>query len=291
MPSSPPYDVRMTDILEKKLREKPDDAQAWLVYADALQEKGDARGEAIALGEKIRAGKHDKAIEKRYAELCRAARWPRGGPWPRMCYRVRFEQMFAELRATPSVTVKEAKIEPAHKADIGKWKEVAGASWPEGMTELYSELSGVDLEYQVEGVDSVGGGIHIPSLKLWDHAALEDELWFDFTEADSALHFIRPIDRFVPEAYTVLYLRPEGKPAEVAYHYCGETLTPAGLTYREWLELLFRSRGVRYWVQLALGPNDGKTWVEDGIAHVAKLFRDFDPKSMSPKKTHQEIEL
>jgi len=284
----------MIEALEKKLHENPDDAATWLVYADALQEKRDPRGEAIALGEKIRAGKHDVALERRYAERCRAARWPRGGPWPRMAYRVRFQQMFDELEANKLIKVKERTIGPASKPDdIAKWKAVAGASWPDGMTALYSELSGVDLEYTVEGVESVGGGIHIPSLSLWDHAALEDELWFDFTEEESALHHIRPIDRFVPEAYGVLYLRPEKKkPAEVAFHYCGEELVEAGLSYREWLELLFRSRGVRYWLQLTLGPQGGKhTWVEDGIAKIAELFPDFDPKSMSPKKKHKEIEI
>lgn len=206
-------------------------------------------------------------------------------------YRVRFEKMFGELRATPTVKVRVARIEPPRAGDIGNWKEIAGASWPDGMSELYAELSSVDLEWEVEGMKSTGGAIHIPPLSLWDHDALEDELWFDFTDDDSPLHFIRPIDRFVPEAYAVLYLRPEDRPAEVAYHYCGEDLVRTGLSYREWLELLFRSRGALYWLGLTLGPSRSHTWVEDGIAHIAKLFPDFDPISMSPKHRQQPIEL
>jgi hypothetical protein len=96
-----------------------------------------------------------------------------------------------------------------------------------------------------------------------------------------------------PEAYAVLSLRPEGKPAMVAYHYCGEELTLTGLTYREWLEFLFRSRGVLYWLQLATRPSSeqGHTWVEQGIALVARLFPDFEPNSISPMQAQQEIDV
>jgi hypothetical protein len=190
------------------------------------------------------------------------------------------------------VTVRSATIEAAVPEAIDAWKPVAGAAWPPGMTELYSEVSRVDLEWSVEGEDGVSGAIHIPDLRLWDHAGLEDELWFDFTEDDSALHAIRPIDRFTAEAYAVLFL--DRTPAEVAYHYCGESLVPAGLSYREWLELLFRARGVQYWIQLALGPPpppDRETWVEEGIARAAKLFPDFDPASMSPARQRLEVDL
>lgn len=209
-----------------------------------------------------------------------------------MGYRDRFERMFTALQATPTVKVRTARIEPPDPGAIGRWREVAGASWPDGMSELYAELSSVDLEWEVEGQKSMGGAIHVPPLSLWDHDALEDELWFDFTERDSPLHFIRPIDRFVPEAYAVLYLEPADEQAKVAYHYCGEELVLTGLTYREWLELLFRSRGTLYWLQLTLGPASGSsTWVEQGIAHAAKLFPDFDPKSMSPRVQQRTIEL
>jgi uncharacterized protein (TIGR02996 family) len=273
--------------LEKQLRQQPDDAATWQVYADALQQHGDPRGDVIALGERLRAG--EAQLAALYAERCRAARWPRGAPFPRMSYRVRFEQMIAELKAHPDVTVKRADIADARPDELARWHAVAGPAWPEGMTELYSEVSKVSIDYKVNGVKSVNGSIHIPTLELWDHDQLEDELWFDFTEPESALHRIRPIDRFVAEAYTVLYLRDDKSPAEVAYHYCGESLVPVGLTYREWLELLFRARGVLYWIQLAIGPRKDTTWVGEGIDHVAKMFGDFDPTSMSPKTAFDEV--
>jgi len=275
--------------LEQRLLANRDDSKSWLVYADALTAKGDPRGEVITLGEQLRT-KSDAKLEALYAQKCRAARWPAGAPFPKMHYRVRFQQMIAELKAHPEIELKEAKIEKAKPKDIEKWKKVAGASWPEGMEDLYNEVSGVHIEWKAPNLDSVNGGISIPSLSLWDHDALEDELWFDFTEPDTALHHIRPIDRFVAEAYTVLYLKPAGKPARVAYHYCGEELVPTDLSYREWLEQLFRSRGVLYWVQLAAGKSGGD-WVARGFEEAARMFPDFDPKSIKSKKQHKEVDL
>jgi uncharacterized protein (TIGR02996 family) len=278
--------------LERRLRENRDDTATWLVYADALQESGDPRGDVIALGERLRQG--DGSVAAKYAERCRAARWPRDAPFPRMHYRVRFEQMFAELRAHPAITVEKATIDEPMLEEIPRWREVAGAYWPTGMEELYTELAGVDLEWVVTDTKSsnapVAGGIHIPSLDLWDYDALENELWFDFLEGTSPLHDLRPIDRFIPEAYTVLYC-PAEEPSKIAYHYCGERLVPTDLTYREWLELLFRSRGTLYWIQLATSPERDNTWVGDGVDRVAQLFPDLDPGSMRPAEECPEVDL
>ena len=273
--------------LEMRLLINPDDTATWLVYADVLLQRGDPRGDVIVLGDRLANG--DRSVIARYAERCRAARWSRDKPFPRMHYRARFEALFDELRAHGDVAVRQATIADPDPEALEHWRTAAGAAWPVGMTELYSELSGVDLEYRVG--EEVSGCIHIPALGLWDHAALENELWFEFTEDDSALHKIRPIDRFTAEAYTVLYINSPDQPAEVAYHYCGESLVPTGLTYREWLELLFRSRGVAYWIKLATGPQVRRTWVEEGIAHIAQMFPDFVPHAMSPAKPYDEVPL
>ena len=41
-----------------------------------------------------------------------------------LTYRDRFEKMFAELRATPTVKVRTAVIAPPRPADIGEWRAV-----------------------------------------------------------------------------------------------------------------------------------------------------------------------
>lgn len=212
-----------------------------------------------------------------------------------MTYRARFERLIDELNAQSAIRLREARIgAPTEPGEIARWQAVAGPAWPDGMSELYAAVSSMDVEYTVDGGSS--GGVHIPPLAdVWDYAALEDELWFDFLEEGHPFHSIRPIDRFVSEAYAVLYPvppdAPAAGPAEVAYHYCGEALVPTGLGYREWLELLFRSRGVAYWLGLTLGPATSRTWVEEGIDRMAQLFPDFAPRSMCPAVARPELDV
>jgi hypothetical protein len=211
-----------------------------------------------------------------------------------MSYRARFERLFAELRARPEVTVRVAEIgPPTPEPVIEAARAVAAAAWPAGMAELYRELSSVDLEYSVAGSGGNGGGVHIPTVTdVWDHAGHEDELWFDWLVEESPDHpftRIRPIDRFVPEAYAVLYSVPGDAPATVHYHYCGEELTPTGLSYEQWLERLFVARGATYWLQLAMGPSTKRTWVEENLERVAALFPDFVPSALHPPRPFSPI--
>ena len=212
-----------------------------------------------------------------------------------MAWRPRFEALIRELHACPEVTVKEATLGPPTEAAVLEMaRKVAGGAWPDGMTELYAELSSVDIEYEVAGSERNGGAIHIPIVTdVWDHAGHEDELWFDWMADETPNHpfmRIRPIDRFMSEAYAVLYPVPSAAPATVHYHYCGEELIPTGLSYERWLELLLRSRGANYWLTLATAPRGRSTWVEKNIDRVAKLFPDFDPDAMRPNKAAEEID-
>ena len=208
-------------------------------------------------------------------------------------YRTRFEQLILELSSKPELEITEATIGPATSPEVlAAARAVAGAAWPDGMSELYAELSRVDVEFRSRSGDVPSGGIHIPTVTdVWDHAAHEDELWFDWLEEDSPLHHIRPIDRFVPEAYAVLYPVPSNSPALVHFHYCGESLVPTGLTYRAWLEELFKARGVAYWLDIFTGPRSAYTWVERGHDAMAQLFPDFDPIGSAPPQPRAEIPI
>jgi hypothetical protein len=212
-----------------------------------------------------------------------------------MAWVLRFEALVRELSDRPGITMKEAVIgPPTDAAVLEKARQLAGEAWPKGMTELYTELSSVDIAYEVAGSERNGGAIHIPTVTdVWDHAGHEDEFWFDWMADDNPEHpfmRIRPIDRFIPEAYAVLYPVPSDVPATVHYHYCGEELIPTGLSYERWLELLLRSRGANYWLTLATAPRGRSTWVGENIDRVAKLFPDFDPDSMSPEEALEEID-
>jgi hypothetical protein len=212
-----------------------------------------------------------------------------------MQWRPRFEALVQELSTHPSIAVRTARIgPPTDPAVLAAARAVAGAAWPDGMTELYSELSSFELNYAVAGSDGNGGSVWIPDVTdVWDHARHEDELWFDWLVAEKPDHpftKIRPIDRFVPEAYAVLYPVPNDRPATVHYHYCGESLVATGLTYERWLELLLRSRGAHYWLTLTTGPAY-RTWVEENIERVAALFPDFHPAAMTPSTPFTEIDV
>ena len=53
----------MIAALEQQLLQQPDDAATWQVYADALQQRSDPRGDVIALGEGLRAGEKKLAAQ------------------------------------------------------------------------------------------------------------------------------------------------------------------------------------------------------------------------------------
>jgi len=212
-----------------------------------------------------------------------------------MAWRDRFEALVRELRARPEITVREATIgPPTDPAEIARAKAIAGAAWPEGMSELYTDLSFVDVTYEVLGSRGNGGAIHIPRVAdVWDHAGHEDELWFDWMLEENPEHpfaKVRPIDRFVEEAYAVLYPVPGGAPATVHYHFCGESLVPTGLTFVAWLELLLRARGAMYWLTLPAGRSLGRTWVEENHARIQAIFPDFAPDALRPTTPPEAID-
>lgn len=64
---------REVATLEAKLRDNPSDPQAWLVYADHLLERGDVRGEIIALQHRLAIGARFPLAERRTIEARIAA--------------------------------------------------------------------------------------------------------------------------------------------------------------------------------------------------------------------------
>ncbi len=208
-------------------------------------------------------------------------------------YGARFETLISELASKSELEVIEGTIgPPTSPAEIQAARAVAGTAWPDGMAELYGEVSRVDVEFRPRAPNGPSGGIHIPTVTdVWDHAGHEDELWLDGLDEDSPLRHVRPIDRFTSEAYAVLYPVPGDCPAMVHYHYCGESLVPTGLSYRAWLEELFKARGVAYWLTVFTGPRRDTTWVEEGLDAMARLFPDFDPIAASPPQFRGEIPL
>lgn len=139
--------------LEETLRKNPDDTNAWLVYADALLEKSDARGDVISLGHELEK-RDDPELRKRYAACARKARWPKGAPRPRMRYRVLFEEMVREIREHPEIdflamgTGGPAPVEALEAAE-----RTLGLPLPADMRAFYAEMNGMFLEWGLRGAE------------------------------------------------------------------------------------------------------------------------------------------
>lgn len=225
-----------------------------------------------------------------------------------MKYRERFVRLIDQVRACPGLVLEKATLEPpTPPGEIARACAMAGAAWPRGMTALYTELGGVDIRFRSARTRIVkhpggsedhfdsepSGSIRIPPVgTIWDVAELEDVLWFDHNPVDHPLRKLRPIDWFGPEGCAVLHVDgPDAEPL-VHYHYCGEILIPTGLSYFDWLEALFVSRGVSYWILAHTGPlaSLDPSFVKH-FTEMAKLFPDYDPAKSSPPTGRPEINV
>jgi hypothetical protein len=71
----------------------------------------------------------------------------------------------------------------------------------------------------------------------------KDVAWFD--DHDRFRHVV-PFDFYIPEEAAAFH--PIGSDMTVHYHYFGEDLHSTGRSFREYIELLFQSRGLYGWV-------------------------------------------
>ncbi|KAL2847337.1 hypothetical protein BJX68DRAFT_113071 [Aspergillus pseudodeflectus] len=92
---------------------------------------------------------------------------------------------------------------------------------------------------------------------------------------------LKPLDRFVPEAYTVLIGpkkkdRPQKFSNYIAYHYCGEELVETRYTFADYVERLLISRGYWYWVRSLCRLDRGSLEVNALKSIAPQIFPDMD---------------
>ncbi|KAL2784914.1 hypothetical protein BJX66DRAFT_315951 [Aspergillus keveii] len=122
-----------------------------------------------------------------------------------------------------------------------------------------------------------------PAYEEDDKMEEDEEEEKDNEEEDWRFRFahLKPIDRFVPEAYTVLVGpmkkdRPQKFSDYIAYHYCGEELVETRYTFADYVERLLVSRGYWYWVT-SLCPLDRGSLEADALKRIApQIFPDMD---------------
>jgi hypothetical protein len=188
----------------------------------------------------------------------------------------RFRAMESDLQANPLIKVVLSEFNPpatAEELDEARNQFDLTAA----MVDFYGEANGIQIHWERrEQKEIAGGGLATGLISLLPVQEVfgdwEDIIYFEDNDRFKSLY---PLDFFVEEACAALYLDGSKNPA-VYYHYCGEEMSPMGVDFAGYLELLLKSRGFWYW-HLAL------TQSEDAIANAPmsieeKNFREIMPQ-------------
>ncbi len=191
-------------------------------------------------------------------------------------YLERFKAMVKELEDNPKIIVKRFEIKPpATEAELAS---VEGKiKLTRDMVDFYTEANGLELEWELKDSvnQSTSGNVNLLPVQNvfgdWKGA-----IYFDWEGGDTfkALH---PVDFFVPEACAAFNLDGSENP-EIYYHYCGEEMESMKIKFREYLELLLKSRGFWYWqTAVAAGfKGVGSTETVKFMEIMPEIFPDFD---------------
>ncbi|KAL2867228.1 uncharacterized protein BJX67DRAFT_108357 [Aspergillus lucknowensis] len=223
----------------------------------------------------------------------------------------RLQSLIESLQSNPNISVTEAAIgEPATQTEIREARRAAGGYLPPGLEEFYSQVGSFKLEWAYNGPEllapsaselswsdlALRGTVDIiPITEIfagWKGGGWEGILWFPTGDEDEdedeeswryTYRHLKPIDMFIPEAYTVL-VGPKDKTEgarfsdHVAYHYCGEGLEETRYTFAEYVERMIVCRGYWYWVTslCASEVERGSLEVQELKTVAPQIFPDMD---------------
>ncbi|KAL3490504.1 hypothetical protein BJX62DRAFT_140642 [Aspergillus germanicus] len=179
------------------------------------------------------------------------------------------------------------KLLPENLSDMPSWKqEFYDYSVPRGLvniipiTQILGSWADI-LYFPGKGEDEYD--LNNPPYEEADDKMEDEEEEENDEEEDWRFRFahLKPIDLFVPEAYTVLVGpkkkdRPQKFSDYIAYHYCGEELVETRYTFADYVERLLVSRGYWYWVT-SLCRLDRGSLEDDALKRIApQIFPDMD---------------
>jgi hypothetical protein len=203
-------------------------------------------------------------------------------------WKARFERLVEELEFHPMLCVDESEIRPpASESEIERATSSAGGILPPGMADVYREMNGMRLAWSArEGInfdtkEAPSGAINLlPIIRERGESVFgswKDVVWFS---EDDEFRRVVPFDLYTPEAGSAFH--PVPGEMRVHYHYLGETLSPTGRTFLEYLELLLKSRGYLYWPASLCESEQDSAVVEDFRVNFPQLFGEntelFRPK-------------
>lgn len=167
----------------------------------------------------------------------------------------RLQRTIAELRDTPSITVREPRITLAefpldedYEAELVE--ECDALTFDDAMRSVWSHVDGVEVSWSgTAGRSGAGGILAFEPLRTfaqtiaWTEADLEAMGPRDEVEA-ALLRELHPIDVRDGGMWTAIRMRPD-EPHELWYRK--DVDLPLRGTFADYLELLFKARGADFW--------------------------------------------
>ena len=151
------------------------------------------------------------------------------------------------------------------------------------MIDFYSEANGITIQWERKEQKQIpDGGLAAGYINLlpieevfqdWEHIIYFDD--------DSSFKPLHPLDFSTDEACAALYLDGSDNP-QVYYHYLGEEMSPLGVDFEGYLQLLLKSRGFWYWHKAIAQPEYFNPYVPVSLEErnfreiMPQLFPDFD---------------
>jgi hypothetical protein len=194
-----------------------------------------------------------------------------------------FHLMTDALKNNPAIDVIVCEFNsPATEEELDEARNHLNLS--PAFIDFYSQANGIQIQWERRDQKEISnGGLaagYINLLPIQDiFGDWKDIIYFNEDDIYKPLH---PIDFFSDEACAALYLDGVDNPA-VYYHYLGEEMSPLGVDFAGYLELLLKSRGFWYWHKAIAQPEYFNPYAPISVEErnfreiMPQLFPDFDP--------------
>lgn len=151
------------------------------------------------------------------------------------------------------------------------------------MIDFYSEANGITIQWErKEHKEIADGGLAAGYINLLPlDEVFQDWINIIYFDEDDSFKPLHPLDFFIDEACAALYLDSSDSP-QVYYHYLGEAMSPLGVDFEGYLQLLLKSRGFWYWHKAIAQPEYFNPYVPISVEErnfreiMPQLFPDFD---------------
>lgn len=190
-----------------------------------------------------------------------------------------FHLMADALQNNSAINVVKCKFNPP--ATKKKLKEAQNNfNLTAAMIDFYSGANGIKIQWErKEQKEIADGGLAAGYINLLPVEQVfgnwEGVIYFDEDDSFKPLH---PLDFFIDEACAALYLDGSDNP-QVYYHYLGEEMSPLGVDFEGYLQLLLKSRGFWYWHKAIAQPEYFNPYVP--ISVEERNFREIMPQLFS----------